>query len=220
MALGKREILERRNTMSRILLGVVVRNKKCHWTLPVEGITEKRNKCSESSVEKLRSGFYTGVAIFFARSDHDWIIYVSHRVLQSLHWRAGTHGGHVDEGKKLVSKGATRSSAPENETFLRSCLSLLTLSLPFLPSSASKTFFDRVFPSILRSRPHFLSLALYDHHDHARLVRMKNPFLRMEWNDRTTDNNIPNFTHYFSFIFHFFPLPSTIKRTLMRNTIK
>lgn len=158
MALGKREILERRNTMSRILLGVVVRNKKCHWTLPVEGITEKRNKCSESSVEKLRSGFYTGVAIFFARSDHDWIIYVSHRVLQSLHWRAGTHGGHVDEGKKLVWKGATRSSAPENETFLRSCLSLLTLSLPFLPSSASKTLFDRVFPSILRSRPHFLGL--------------------------------------------------------------
>lgn len=81
--------------------------------------------------------------------------YVSHRILQSLHRRAGTHGGHVDEGKKLrtaLSKGATRSSAPENETFLRSCLSSRSLLFPILPSRGSKTLLDRVFPSIARAQ--------------------------------------------------------------------
>lgn len=187
--------------MSRIL-GVVPRNKKCHWTLLAGGITEKRNKCSESSVEKLRSGFYTGVAIFFARY-HDWIIYVSHRVLQSLHWRAGTHGGYVDEGKKLLSKGATRSSAPENETFLRSCL-LLTLSLPFpiLPSSASKTLFDRVFSLDPSIAPYFryLNLAL------CATCSNEKSISSFEWNSTIEQRIIvfTDFTHYFSFIFYFF----------------
>lgn len=126
--------------------------------------------------------------------------YVSHRVLQSLHWRAaGTHGGHVDEGKKLstaLSKGATRSSAPENETFLRSCLSLRSLLFPILPSAARKRSstvsfprsFDRacavsaisyslVCPIICNSFPSFSSLGLY-------LIFHSNPtkYSSFEWN--------------------------------------
>lgn len=69
--------------------------------------------------------------------------YVSHRVLQSLASRAHARWSRRQREKpaRQVSKGATRSSAPESETFVGSpCARLPLLSVQ--PSRALKTVFN------------------------------------------------------------------------------
>lgn len=144
----EREILERGNNISENKMDKMA----CHVIKSVIErcwIEESRKRETSAAANRLLKSWDP----VFTRASPSFSLgittesYVSHRVLQSLHWRARQAGRHArwsrrDEGKKLrtaLSKGATRSSAPENETFLRS-----RFFSPD-PCCGSKTLLDRVF---------------------------------------------------------------------------